>query len=170
MRRLLLQSYSCTGNHRQDIDCAFNCHQKRKHTEKLKKNLDGIIAINTKIGRYSRTNKPWKHLLVDPQKSPWTPERGPYLPPAPPSLMGFPQFHPNWMESLMYRRLAPLYSRSVQCTKAPLDNVINVVLEQSVIVTLHYWCPQPWGGDIVTSLKVPIQVNHVNFKLKQHQV
>ena len=75
-----------------------------------------------KIGRYSRTNKPWKHLLVDPKKSPWTPQRGPYLPPAPPSLMGFPQFHPNWMESLMYRRLAPLYSRSVQCTKAPPDN------------------------------------------------
>ena len=48
----------------------------------------------------------------------------PTFPPAPPSLMGFPQFHPNWMESLMYRRLAPLYSRSVQCTKAPPGNMI----------------------------------------------
>ena len=40
-------------------------------------------------------------------------------------------------------------------------------VEQSVAVTLYCRCPQTWGGDIVTTWIVPIQVNHVNFKMEQ---
>ena len=37
-------------------------------------------------------------------------------------------------------------------------------VEQSVAVTLYCRCPQTWGGDIVTTWIVPIQVNHVTSK------
>ena len=105
-------------------------------------------------------------LQVTLRKSPCTPL---YLPLTPPSPVGVPQFHPNWMESLMYRRLASLYGCSVHWMIAHPSQRPMWPLEQSVGVTLYCQCPQTWGGDIVTTWIVPIQVNLVNFKMKQLQ-
>ena len=58
-------------------------------------------------------------VQVTPRKSLCTPL---YLPPTPPSPVGVPQFHPNWMESLMYRRLASLYGCSVHWMIAHPNN------------------------------------------------
>ena len=69
-----------------------------------------------------KSNKPWRFFQVTLRKSPYTPLLCPYLPPTPPSPVGVPQFHPNWMESLMYRRLASLYGCSLHWMIAPPYN------------------------------------------------